>query len=214
MSIGGREAPSAGAQPLCPGAAQSLPSALFVLALIEHRLHRLARAVDRVEEVDLGEVERELVERQGVRLEVALVTAPVLVRGHETSASLILRNSTWDPPALRHVSVASGICFPVAQASIRFGAALLIGIVKWRSWNETFPAPPPPPTEPEPVLAAPQLNEKTSISSLWALSVLSPWIPSILRNASNAIRTSYVASFRWKSAVPLPPASRWRWTAT
>ena len=106
------------------------------------------------------------------------------------SASLIFRNSTWEPPALRHVSVAARNVLPVAQAFISIGDALLIGIVKWKSWNETLPAPPPPPPSRSPVFATPQLNDSTSISPWWVLSVLSPSIPSILRNASNAIRAS------------------------
>jgi hypothetical protein len=40
------------------------------------------------------------------------------------SLSLIFRNSK--PPALRQVSVASEMCLPVAQASVRLGEALLV----------------------------------------------------------------------------------------
>ena len=55
--------------------------------------------------------------------------------------------------------------------------------VKWRSWNETFPAPLPP-EEIVPALLAPHENEKTSIHFSKPLAATSPSIPSSLRNAS------------------------------
>src|SRR5262245_31048843 len=89
------------------------------------------------------------------------------------SASLIFRNSK---PALRSVSDASGRCFPVAHASIRFGEALLVGIENEKSWSTALPPPPPLPVEPLPALATPHENDASSISPGCVLSVLSPSI--------------------------------------
>src|SRR5262245_3625895 len=81
--------------------------------------------------------------------------------------------------------------FPVAQAAIRFGEALVVAIVKWKSCRTALPLPAPPPPSPTfDGLRTPQLNDATSISPGWALSVLSPSIPSIFRNASNCAMAS------------------------
>ena len=58
-----------------------------------------------------------------------------------------VRYSCWPLPALRAVSVAILMCWPVAQAFMRVGLALFSFITKWKSCIETLPAPPPPPDE-------------------------------------------------------------------
>src|SRR5258705_13445815 len=79
------------------------------------------------------------------------------------------------------------MCSPVAQALNSLGEAFDTIVLKWRSWKLALPAPLPPPPTSEPVWVTPHENERTSISPLWAASVLSPSIPSSFRNASNAI---------------------------
>src|ERR1700704_5504132 len=90
------------------------------------------------------------------------------------------------PPAFLTVRTAFLMCWPVAQALNRSGDAFDCLCVKLMSWKLAFPAPPPPPGA-DPVWVTPHENDKTSTSPLWASSALSPSIPSIFRNASNAI---------------------------
>ena len=61
------------------------------------------------------------------------------------------------------------MCLPVAQFCASGGDDLSNSCSKWRSWNETFPAPPPPPLALVPVWLTPQENDSTSIQSLCGL---------------------------------------------
>src|SRR5205085_789572 len=79
------------------------------------------------------------------------------------------------------------MCWPDAEARNSWGDALLTGVVKEKSWNEAFPAPPPLPWAADPELDSPQLKLSTSISPLCLASALSPSTPSISRNMSTAI---------------------------
>src|SRR5262249_22184333 len=101
------------------------------------------------------------------------------------SSSLIFMNSK--PELLRSVSAACWMCLPVAHASIRVGDALLVAIETEKSRSAAFPVPPPPPVDPPPVFATPHEKDEISISPGCVLSVLSPSMPSIFRNASKAI---------------------------
>src|SRR5690606_36971636 len=76
------------------------------------------------------------------------------------------------------------MCSPRAAISASLGEAMSTRLVKTKSVNCALPTPPPPPEPMLPELEAPQLMDVISISSLWALSVDSPLIPSSLRNAS------------------------------
>jgi hypothetical protein len=107
---------------------------------------------------------------------------PVWYELTSTSLNLKVRYSCWVFPALRAVSVASLMCFPLAHASISFGEAFVSFMTKWKSCIETLPAPPPPPPDcGVPDWTAPQLQDSMSISFLCFASLLSPSTPSILR---------------------------------
>ncbi|MNE95211.1 hypothetical protein D3C80_1932680 [compost metagenome] len=103
--------------------------------------------------------------------------------------------STWlSPPALRTVSLTLSMCLPLAQCIIRFGDALSTYLVRDRSWTLTLPAPPPLPTCMLPDWDMPQLQFRTSISSLWALSMDSPLMSPILMKISTAMFSPCVVS--------------------
>src|SRR4051812_29547735 len=74
-------------------------------------------------------------------------------------------------PALRTVRTAFLMCWPVAQAAISCGPALLASMTKWKSCTLTLPAPPPPLKVPE--LVAPQLKDWISMALLTAPAPLS-----------------------------------------
>ncbi len=64
---------------------------------------------------------------------------------------------------------------------------MLTGTANEKSWKSAFPDPPPPPEAAPPNWLTPQLNERTSISSLCFWSTDSPGISAIFRNMSTAI---------------------------
>ena len=96
------------------------------------------------------------------------------------SLSVTLRNSCWVSPALRAVSTACLMCWPVAHFWNSAGDALSLTFVNWKSWNVALPAPAPP-VACVAVCLTPQLNDATSISPLCLSSVDSPLMPSIFR---------------------------------
>src|SRR5262245_40451865 len=92
-----------------------------------------------------------------------------------TPVNLILIYSRGVSPALRTVSVASGKCLPLQQASSKSGEERSTYLVKLRSWILALPAPAPLPVWALPELDTPQDQARTSISVLCVLSLLSPF---------------------------------------
>src|SRR5690348_10616043 len=77
------------------------------------------------------------------------------------------------------------MCLPWAHARNSAGEARLWRATKVRSGKTGRPVPPPPPVATTPGWLTPQLKDSMSISSLCLTSVLSPLMPSILRNRAS-----------------------------
>src|SRR6476661_145902 len=118
-----------------------------------------------------------------------LAPLQLMLSTYTSSNSYLMKSSALAPAALFSVTDALAKWSPLQQAWNRIGLATSLRFMMLKLLTDTLPPPPPPP--PAPIvegLAAPQLNDRISICLSKPLRVASPFTPSILRNASKAIR--------------------------